>query len=89
MNFYDHPAFSGVDKNFLASLEQKVGSLSGKDTTEVLTALVAITNEARRYQVQFTPERQQILIEHLRNNLPIQKRKQFDALVGMMQKSTR
>lgn len=87
MSFYDHPAFAGLDKNFLASLERRINGLSGKDTTEVLTTLMAISNEAKRYNVTFTPERQEVLVNHLRNNLPTQKRKQFDMLVAMMKKS--
>lgn len=87
MSFYDHPAFAGLDKNFLTSLERRIGALSGKDTTEVLAAMMTISNEAKRYNVTFTPERQEVLIEHLRSNLPTQKRKQFDMLVAMMKKS--
>lgn len=87
MGFYDHPAFAGLDKNFLASLERRVNALSGKDTTEVLATLMAISNEAKRYNVTFTPERQEVLVNHLRTNLPVQKRKQFDMLVAMMKKS--
>lgn len=88
MRFYDHPAFAGLDKNFLMSLEQRMNALSGKDSTEVLATLMAISNEAKRYHVSFTPERQEVLIDYLRSNLAPQKRKQFDMLVAMMKKSS-
>ena len=83
-SFYDHPAFNGIDKNFLLNVDRTLRNVSGKDPTEVLAAVMAISNEAKRYNVQMTPERQQALMMHLRNCLPVNKRTQFDALLRMM-----
>ena len=55
--FYDHPAFDGIDKNFLLNVDRTLRNISGKDPTEVLAAIMAISNEAKRYNVQMTPER--------------------------------
>lgn len=82
--FYDHPAFEGLDKNFLISIDRTLRSVSGKDPTQVIAAIMAISNEAKRYNVQMTPERQQALMIHLRNCLPANKRTQFDAFLRMM-----
>lgn len=85
MGFYDHPAFEGIDKNFLTSIDRTLRSVSGKDPTEIIAAIMAISNEAKRYNVQMTPDRQQALMVHLRNSLPVHKRTQFDAFLRMMQ----
>ena len=82
--FYDHPAVDGSDKNFLLNVDRTLRNISGKDPTEVLAAIMAISNEAKRYNVQMTPERQQALMMHLRNCLPANKRTQFDSLLRMM-----
>lgn len=88
MAFYDHPAFDGIDRNFLKSVDQTMSSLSQtKDTTQIIGALMAISNEAKKYNVNLTPERQQALTMHLRNYLPADKRPQFDMFIAMMTNS--
>lgn len=84
MGFYDHPAFQGVDKNFLLSLERKFNSLQGKNSNEILAALIAIANESKRYNVTLSKEQQKVLIQYLRANLPANKRAQFDAIVNVI-----
>lgn len=83
MAFSDHPAFAGINKNFLMSLERTLYSV--KDPSQLLPAMMAISNEAQRYNIQMTPERQQALMIELRNSLPPGKRTQFDAFLRMMQ----
>ena len=83
MAFSDHPAFAGINKNFLITLENTLRSV--KDPSQLLPAMMAISNEAQRYNVQMTPERQQVLMIELRNSLPPGKRTQFDAFLRMMQ----
>ncbi|MGL4737753.1 MAG: hypothetical protein ACRCW2_09905 [Cellulosilyticaceae bacterium] len=85
MSFYDHPAFNGIDRNFLKSLDQTMGSLSHtKDTTQIIAALMAVSNEAKKYNVNMSPAQQQALITHLRDYLPPDKRPQFDMFIAMM-----
>lgn len=84
MGFYDHPAFQGLDKNFLLSLERKLNGLRGKSSNEVLATLMAISTEAQRYNVNLSPAQQQVLMQHLRSNLPANKRSQFDAIINLM-----
>lgn len=84
MGFYDHPAFQGLDKNFLLSLERKLNGLHGKNSNEVLTTLMTISTEAQKYNVNLSPAQQQVLMQHLRSNLPANKRSQFDAIITMM-----
>ncbi|MDA3730102.1 hypothetical protein PBV87_01055 [Niameybacter massiliensis] len=83
MAFVDHPAFAGINKNFLITLERTLRSI--KDPSQLLPAMMTISNEAQRYNVQMTPERQQALMVELRNSLPPSKRTQFDAFIRMMQ----
>lgn len=83
MAFVDHPAFAGINKNFLITLERTLRSI--KDPSQLLPAMMTISNEAQRYNVQMTPERQQALMVELRNALPAGKRTQFDAFIRMMQ----
>lgn len=84
MGFYDHPAFQGLDKNFLLSLERKLNGLRGKNSNEVLATLMSISTEAQRYNVNLSPTQQQVLMQHLRSNLPANKRGQFDAIINIM-----
>ena len=84
MGFYDHPAFQGIDKNFLMSIERKLNSLRGKSEAEAMATLLAIANDAKRYNVNMTPERQQVLMQYLRANLPPNKRSQFDTIIQFM-----
>lgn len=86
MSFYDHPAFNGISKEFLTKMDQTMKAVSkSNDTTAVMAAIMAISNEAKRYNVTLTPARQQALILHLRSSLPADKRPQFDAFISMMQ----
>ncbi|MEF9958592.1 MAG: hypothetical protein RR448_01255 [Niameybacter sp.] len=85
MAFCDHPAFAGINKNFLMTLERTLRSV--KDPSQFMAAMMTISSEAQRYNVQMTPERQQALMVELRNSLPAGKRTQFDAFLRMMQNS--
>lgn len=84
MNLFDNPAFEGIDKNFLSKANNLLNGLSGKNPTEVIACFMAISNEAQKYNVQITPERQQAIFEQLRSSLPVNKRKQFDSVIAMM-----
>ena len=86
MSFYDHPAFRGIDKNFLVYMDKTMQSVSKTtDSTAIIAAIMSISNEAKRYNVTLTPDRQQALMLHLRNSLPPQKRPQFDAFISLLQ----
>lgn len=86
MSFYNHPAFNGIDKNFLAFMDRTMQTASKtNDSTAIIAAIMSISNEAKRYNVVLTPDRQQALILHLRNSLPAAKRSQFDTFVSLLQ----
>lgn len=87
MGFYDHPAFQGLDKNFLMSLERRISSLRGKGTNEVMATIMSISSEAQRYNITLSPAQQQVLMQHLRSHLPANKRSQFDAIIKLMMNS--
>lgn len=84
MGFYDHPAFQGINKNFLLSLERQFNALQGKGSNEIMMALINISAEAKKYNVTMTPAQQQVLMQHLRSNLPANKRSQFDAVINLV-----
>lgn len=87
MAFHDHPAFEGINKDFLIYMEKTLQSVSrSNDSSQIIAAIMAISNEAKRYNVTLTPERQQVLIMQLRNSLPPAKRTQFDAFLSMLSK---
>ena len=89
MGFYDHPAFQGIDKNFLMYLERTFSNLNGKNSNEVMSALMTVSAEAKRYNINLNPAQQQVLIQQLRNSLPPNKRSQFDMILGMMRNQQR
>lgn len=85
MSFYDHPAFSGIDKNFLAHMDRTMQTVANtNDSSAIIAAIMSISNEAKRYNIVLTPDRQQALMLHLRSSLPANKRSQFDAFISMM-----
>ncbi|MGL4800317.1 MAG: hypothetical protein ACRCWY_13120 [Cellulosilyticaceae bacterium] len=86
MSFYDHPAFNGIDKNFLVQMDRTMKAAArSNDSSAILAAIMGIQTAAKQYNVVLTPDRQQALILHLRNNLPLAKRSQFDAFVSLIQ----
>ncbi len=86
MSIYNHPSFQGIDPNFLSFMDRTLKAASRtNDTTVILKAVMAISNEAKRYNVSMTPDRQQALMVYLRNNLPPNKRAQFDTFLTMLQ----
>lgn len=86
MSFYDHPAFDGIDKNFLVQMDRAMrAAASSNDNASIIAAIMNINTAAKQYNVVLTPERQQALILHLRNNLPPAKRSQFDTFISLIQ----
>lgn len=85
MSIYNHPSFDGIDKNFITFMDNTLTSVSqSKDPTALVAGIMAISNEAQKYNVNMTPDRQNALMLHLRNNLPPEKRGQFDAFLNVM-----
>ena len=82
MSVFDHPAFDGVDKRFLMSMQRQL--TGAKNGAQMAQALLSIQSEAKKYNVQLTPERQQLLIVHLRNSLPPDKRAAFENFIRMV-----
>ncbi|PHV70913.1 hypothetical protein CS063_07785 [Sporanaerobium hydrogeniformans] len=83
MNLSTHPAFSHVDPNFLQTLQKTIDHTSGKSELEMLGTMMAISNEAKKKNISFTPEMQTALLDYLKSHLPVAKRKQFDAFLSM------
>ena len=81
MDLISHPAFAHADKDFLIYLQKTLSTLTYKSDIEVIGTLMAITNEATKKNIQFTPEMQIVLLEYLKNRLPLNKRHQFDAII--------
>lgn len=81
MDLVNHPAFASTDKSFLIYLQKTLSSLTYKSDIEVIATLMAISNEANKKNVQFTPDMQVALLEYLKNRLPINKRHQFEAMI--------
>ncbi len=84
MGFYDHPAFQGIDRNFLFYLERTFSNLKGTNSNEVMSTLMTVSTEAKRHNINLNPAQQQVLFQHLRNSLPPNKRPQFDMILTMM-----
>ncbi len=81
MDLVNHPAFASTDKSFLIYLQKTLSSLTYKSDIEVIATLMAISNEANKKNVQFTPDMQVALLEYLKIRLPINKRHQFEAMI--------
>lgn len=84
MDLAKHPAFEGVDKDFLATLQSTINSLSYKSDIEIIGTLMAISNEAKKKNVNFTQDMQVALLDYLKMRIPPNKRAQFEALVSML-----
>nr|WP_302598637.1 hypothetical protein [uncultured Cellulosilyticum sp.] len=81
MDLLNHPAFANADKSFLIYLQKTLNTLTYKSDIEVIATLMAISNEANKKNVQFTPEMQIALLEYLKGRLPVNKRHQFEAMI--------
>lgn len=81
MDLVNHPAFANADKSFLTYLQNTLTSLTYKSDIEVIATLMAISNEAHKKNVQFTPEMQVALLDYLKKRLPANKRHQFEAMI--------
>lgn len=84
MDLAQHPAFIGVDSEFLISLQKTLSTLTYKSDIEVIGTLMAISNEANKKNVQFTSDMQLALLEYLKSRLPVNKRGQFEAMIKML-----
>jgi hypothetical protein len=82
MNVFEHPAFEGVDKRFIAYLQKQLGG--HKTGAQMAQALIQIQAEAKRLNIQLTPERQQLIVLHLRNSLPQDKQAAFDNFIRLL-----
>ncbi|MDF2595705.1 MAG: hypothetical protein K0R69_2046 [Clostridia bacterium] len=84
MDLTKHPAFAEVDKNFMSTLQSTINSLSSKSDIEVIGTLMAISNEAKKRNINFTPDMQAALLGYLKTRIPANKRSQFEALITML-----
>ncbi|WP_070000825.1 hypothetical protein [Cellulosilyticum sp. I15G10I2] len=84
MDLMNHPAFKGVDQGFLSTLQGTINSLSYKSDIEIIGTLMAVSNEAKKKNVNFTPDMQAALLDHLKSRIPVNKRAQFEAFVSLM-----
>lgn len=84
MNLSEHPAFAGIDQDFVTSLQKTINALSYKSDMEVIATLMSISNEANKKGIKFTSDMQLALLEHLKKRLPINKRSQFEAMIKML-----
>ncbi|MDF2612983.1 MAG: hypothetical protein K0S71_769 [Clostridia bacterium] len=84
MDLIKHPAFEGVDKDFLSTLQNTINSMSYKSDIEIIGTLMAISNEAKKKNVNFTPDMQVALLDYLKMHIPANKRAQFEAFVSML-----
>ncbi|WP_054741213.1 hypothetical protein [Cellulosilyticum ruminicola] len=81
MDLVNHPAFANTDKSFLIYLQKTLSTLTYKSDIEVIATLMAISNEASKKNVHFTPDMQVALLEYLKSRLPVNKRHQFEAMI--------
>lgn len=84
MDLCTHPAFQNVDQEFLHTLQQTLDSVSIKSEIEMIGTLMVLSNEAKNKNIQITPPMQSAIFEYLKNCIPDNKRKQFEALVTML-----
>ncbi|OON95329.1 MAG: hypothetical protein ATN36_08640 [Epulopiscium sp. Nele67-Bin005] len=84
MNLHEHPAFYGIDARFLQSMSHKLAHIEEGNAPQLISTIMALSEEAKTYDIQMTPERQQILINQLKDYLPAEKRSQFDMFVNML-----
>ena len=84
MDLTKHPAFAGVDQDFLSTLQGTINSLSYKSDIEIIGTLMGISNEAKKKNVNFTPEMQAALLDYLKKRIPVNKRAQFEVFVSML-----
>lgn len=84
MDLMKHPAFEGVDREFLATLQGIINSLSQKSDIEIIGTLMAISNEAKKKDINFTPAMQTALLNYLKKRIPVNKRAQFEVFVSML-----
>ncbi len=84
MDLMKHPAFKDVDQSFVSTLQGTVNSLSAKSDMEIIGTLMAISNEAKKKNVNFTPDMQAALLNHLKTRIPANKRAQFEAFVSLI-----
>ena len=83
-DIFKNNAFKDIDPTFLKKVEDTIASTQGKSDLEVIGTLMALSNEANERGIQMTNEQQKILIQHLRNSLPMEKRQKFDFIISMM-----
>lgn len=84
MDLMHHPAFADVDQDFVTGLQKTLNSISYKSDVEVIGLLMAISNDANRRNIKFTPDMQVALLEYLKSRLPVNKRGQFESLIKML-----
>jgi len=84
MNLIKHPAFADVNPEFLASLQNTIDTASKKGDLEMVGTLMAISNEAKKKNIHFTPAMQVALLEYLKSKIPANKHSQFDAFLSMV-----
>lgn len=84
MDLIKHPAFYEVDQEFLGNLQGILGNLKGKSEIEIIATLMAVSNEAKKKNVTFTPEMQSALLDYLKTMIPVNKRAQFEAFVSVL-----
>jgi len=84
MDLRKHPAFKDVDRDFLTTLQGTINSSSSKSDIEVFGTIMAISNEAKKKNINFTPEMQGALLENLKTRIPANKHAQFDAFISLI-----
>lgn len=84
MHITDNPAFQSLPADFLRTLDHALNQLSGQNDIEFVATLLLLSNETKKYNIEFDTSMQEALITHLKQKLPANKQNQFDNFLNML-----
>ncbi|OOB77246.1 MAG: hypothetical protein BEN18_10905 [Epulopiscium sp. Nuni2H_MBin001] len=73
-----------MNSEFMEHVADKLSQVNSSDVTQLLTTIMALSQDAEKFNVAMTKEQQNDLIAQLRDTLPANKRPQFDMLIEML-----
>ncbi|NLK20679.1 MAG: hypothetical protein GX308_01050 [Epulopiscium sp.] len=72
---------SGLDPDMLQEVNDVMNNLKGKSEVEVLETLIKLSAQKKNSGKKLTKEQNKALLEAMRESLPFNQRKKFDALL--------
>ena len=85
MRLSEHPAFCHVDPHFINHIQQVLDSGSCNNSLDAVQKLLAISNEIKKNNINFTPEMQNVLLNYFQQRLPKNQRAQFSSVQRFVQ----